>query len=701
LARLLSSIEARLEPLDSRPDELDRLGRAYLQGLRRAQAGTEGDARTQVYFAQMHLSLLLMGYGQSTGMLGLTYDWIIHSLSDHDAADQEVVFEPARWTAFFTSPHSTVAIGSLRMFWEWVEILFYYSRLEGGHRDLAADTVAGAVRCLRGAAQRFRESPAGSPEQALHGGVLCSAAPAACQIVSWAGVNGVDLDPDVVPLLASLFDTPGVPPEARVFIGTFMTSGFGAADAAGRRGWANRVLAKLSPHLRGHERLQLQIICLEDETAARARWPELIAETERYAREALALAGGDYPLFCYGQSRLFDILSPLLRMLTDAGRLDDLLELVTAWYAVPPSDRRRDQYLLCVPADGRGVHYAVEGRSQLFRQDQDESLRVLTAAGNRFFNTNVTRPDDAGLVPHVPDLPERRGVPVADAAPDYEAALRAHYHFAEAAPLAVSEPSPRSLLVIHGTRDPAQAMLREATGRILPFMSSFQPPLPDRSVLRVLLWSGGTLMSEIGLTASSDRLRRAGVQVERVPDEAQSAEEFVARYGDARYDVIWVDAHAEYDHYKPHSVFLRLFPGDDRGLPLSALVRVPVPRRGRRLLFLNVCDGGTATPTRGAAKLGLAPMLAGPAQAVISHLWPVEQILATLLDALLAIGLARTTGFLTAFDLAQQAVRAGSAAALELLRNECGSDSDIVRWLEPRSMDLDSLAAWGSPAIFE
>ena len=40
LARLLASIEAHLEPLDSQPDELDHLGRAYLQGLRRAQAGT-------------------------------------------------------------------------------------------------------------------------------------------------------------------------------------------------------------------------------------------------------------------------------------------------------------------------------------------------------------------------------------------------------------------------------------------------------------------------------------------------------------------------------------------------------------------------------------------------------------------------------------------------------------------------------------
>ena len=292
-------------------------------------------------------------------------------------------------------------------------------------------------------------------------------------------------------------------------------------------------------------------------------------------------------------------------------------------------------------------------------------------------------------------------MPVAGAAPDYEAALRTHYHFAEAALIAGREPSPRSLLVIHGTRDPVQPMLREATGRLLPLMTSFQPPLPDRNVLRILLWSGGTLMSEFGLAAASDRLRRAGVQVERVPDEARSAEEFVARYGDAQYDVIWVNAHAEYDHYKPHSVFLRLFPGDDRGLPLSALVRVPVPRGGRRLLFLNVCDGGTATPTRGAAKLGLAPMLAGPAQAVISHLWPVEQTSATLLDALLAIGLARSTGFLDAFDFAQQAVRAGSAAALELLRNEYGSDSDIVRRLEPRAMNLDSLAAWGSPAVFE
>ena len=40
-------------------------------------------------------------------------------------------------------------------------------------------------------------------------------------------------------------------------------------------------------------------------------------------------------------------------------------------------------------------------------------------------------------------------------------------------------------LMRHGAE--VQPMLREGTGRLLPLMTSFQPPLPDRSVARVAL----------------------------------------------------------------------------------------------------------------------------------------------------------------------------------------------------------------------
>jgi len=41
---------------------------------------------------------------------------------------------------------------------------------------------------------------------------------------------------------------------------------------------------------------------------------------------------------------------------------------------------------------------------------------------------------------------------------------------------------------------------------------------------------------------------------------------------------------------------------------------------GRRLLSLNICDGGVSDGLGSIHKLGLAPSLASPSQATVSHL---------------------------------------------------------------------------------
>jgi hypothetical protein len=103
----------------------------------------------------------------------------------------------------------------------------------------------------------------------------------------------------------------------------------------------------------------------------------------------------------------------------------------------------------------------------------------------------------------------------------------------------------------------------------------------------------------------------------------------------------------------------------------------------------------------GPSKLGLAPMLAGARQAIVSHLWPVEQTYAALLDGLLAVGLVRAKGFLAAFSLAAESLRAGDDHAFALLRRVMGEGCELVRRLSARSLDLGNIAAWGSPAFFE
>jgi hypothetical protein len=385
--------------------------------------------------------------------------------------------------------------------------------------------------------------------------------------------------------------------------------------------------------------------------------------------------------------------------LAERGRLDDLLRLLADWYGVEEAERRTGPYLLCVGSQKLGVFYALEGKPLLLPQDQDTSMARLADAGNRFFGTNLTLGDTPGLEPHVA---ERPGIPSRAEGPQYEDAVQGHYRPDEMLrALGESIALAGGLLALHGTRDPLQPVIASATGRTLPLLTSFRRPEPDRPVRRVLIWSGGTFLGAVGVSAAAELLSQHGVGCDIIPDEARSAEEFLRRYAAGEYDVLWVDAHAEYDHYDPHRVYLRLFPGDGRGLSLAELAAIPVPGGGRRLLFLNVCDGGTATPMPGPSKLGLAPMLAGARQAVVSHLWPVEQTYAALLDGLLAVGLVRARGFLAAFSLAAESLRAGDDHVFALLRREMGEGCELATRLSARSLDLGNISAWGSPAFFE
>jgi hypothetical protein len=699
LGQLVQLIDDYLHRVRDSVDELQALARAILSDLRALQGGLRDDALVQCHFLQIHLGVCLMDFGRQTGMLQVTYDWIIHSISDNDAEDQDVLFEYPRLDAMIRSRHPLITCNALRVFLTWLEVLCYYSRLQGAHRFSAEQFKSGCLRVFEGMVEKMENPSPNGLHRAYESDLFDYAVPAVCQMISWAGTNHVPLDYDPLPLLGRSYANPLVSRKTRKLIGLFLTTQFGSRLTCERVAWARRTLVEHAAELIGHERLQLLITCVGSVEQAEADRGPLLGEIRRVARESLVVAGDDVPLFCYGQSRLFEFLVPLVRLLADHGQCDYLLEVISAWYGVPAAERRTGPYLLCMGSHEHGVLYATEGRTLLLRQNQDASMPRLAESGNRFFGTNMTLTDFPDLVPHITD---RRGVPVSEEGARYEEVVREHYRIAELASAFESiGAGVEGLIEIHGTRDPLQPLIASATGRVLPLITSFRPPSPDRPLRRILFWSGGTFLGGFGINAAVKYLSRAGVVCDVVPDVKLSAEEFRRVYELPDYDIIWINAHAEYDHYDPHKVFLKLFPGADQGASLSQLVKLPVPGEARRLLFLNACDGGTATPMSGPTKLGLAPMLSSPRQAVVSHLWPVEQIYASLLDGLLAIGLVREPGYLPAFSFATESLRAGRDAALALLRQEMGDDCELLARLEARSLELDNIAAWGPPSFFE
>jgi hypothetical protein len=567
---------------------------------------------------------------------------------------------------------------------EWLDGFFYYSRRRSAFRELGHELFP-AVMALTG--------------RAIEAGRLLPAVSCACSALNWCVFN---LRPPeeagwLARLLDELFCDFRVPSPFRKQIGILfstMASQFLDADP---RAWARRTLQAFPDALEGHEDVQLRLSAMEGIDDALARHDEVMGSLRRYAtwvREQDASLVERR----YGQERLFDIVSLLAKLLADNGRINFLIEVLQAWYDTP-EPRRGSGLLMCLPTHRDGILYAVEGRTHLVRRDPDPSIRAGTDAANRFLGAYISLSHDADLPPHDP---ERPGLPDARRGPAFERSLREHYDVETvAAALVAVQDGVRAMLSIPGQPHPPQAILLRSLGRTWPWTGSLQEPLPDRPLRRVPLWPGGTFPEQFEIEAVVGRLEAHGATVEVIGQEDLTAERFRAAYADPAYDALWIITHGIYNRWDPHTAYLQLSPDPGQRMYLDELVEVPVPGDRRRLLVLNVCDGGTVATLGGVLGIGIAPMVASAGQAVISHMWPVDQRVAPAFGALLAIRLAGGASFFSAYSYAVRSLSGGRDNLLAELRAGLPQPSPLVEHLERRNFDPDNITYWGSPVFYE
>src|SRR5262249_21741668 len=127
-----------------------------------------------------------------------------------------------------------------------------------------------------------------------------------------------------------------------------------------------------------------------------------------------------------------------------------------------------------------------------------------------------------------------------------------------------------------------------------------------------------------------------------------SKDRFLEEYKRDDLDLLWGVAHGEFDHYKPHRASLRISSTESCGL--TEMQRPRSTQGRRRLLVFNICDGGATASLNAPGELGLAALLAGASQAIVSHFCPIEPRTALLFGALLAARLASGGGYFASFE---------------------------------------------------
>jgi hypothetical protein len=256
------------------------------------------------------------------------------------------------------------------------------------------------------------------------------------------------------------------------------------------------------------------------------------------------------------------------------------------------------------------------------------------------------------------------------------------------------------MILFPGQPHPLQALMLRERGRSLPIAASLETPQPDRPIKRALLWeSANDYYSAFELDAVEAVLGRAGIMVERRSGADATSDEFLAAYRQPVFDLVWVAGHGEIDHWQDGSA--RLITGPDCAIGIDALHAAGPVEGGRRLCFLNVCDGGVSAVNGGIHKLGMAPMLAQARQATISHLWPVNPLVASAFGVFLADALIRLGAYHSAFDAALGAIGAPLSDIAAAVRRVAPDQQLADRLENASSLDSSPILHWGSPIFFQ
>lgn len=317
----------------------------------------------------------------------------------------------------------------------------------------------------------------------------------------------------------------------------------------------------------------------------------------------------------------------------------------------------------------------------------------MTAVANEALGLTITVQGEVAQ----PAAPERAGQPDYASGKRFHAALTAAYRFEEIDPAVTAGRT--SLIAFPGQPHPIQALLAEAGGGSLPIASSLEAPAPDRAPRRALIWSADNdLFAGFEADAVQQRFEAAGIACDRRSGIGARPEDFLRAFADPVFDIVWVSGHGEIDHWRHGSACI--VAGEGCLVGIDELVLRTPRERSRRLVMLNICDGGVAAVNGGIHRLGLAPMLARKSQATISHLWPVRPLVAAAFGVLLADGIAGGVGFFKAYEEALQAIRAPSGqvtAAVARIVPGAG----LIERLEATDLETDNIFHWGSAAFFE
>lgn len=607
------------------------------------------------------------------------FDWIANALDGQASTEKIRDMDFERLHRFGESAHPFIREYFSESFCGWVHDLFYYSRSTGGHKEAAQNFVEGYLDLFGAIVTR----------QQFKDGVM-----ALTQIASWCHQMGnIDVERKVCGFLYRIYSRTGNEELKKIIAFHFCVADANYTTTS-KREWCQIVQNEHYDKLGQHEPVQLLVNLHHHDVNALVQHFDGIIEAVRVYRRQSSGPVTQPLLSNYNVVRLFSILERATITLLMAGHVGLVNRLIGSYSEISDNEFIDNSNCFIISNHPDGVFYCSEKQVVLVQGNTMENIPAITKLTNRFFGVNHTFNN---LLSFLPAINDRDGVPNPTVSEDVVAAIRSHFSFQRMLEIPGMEACSGYYLQ-YGTQMPIQNIMAIDLGFTLPLIHSFRKPLPARRIEKVYIWEGETILAEYERIGLQEIFESFGITVVYDAHHGSSKEEFLTKYADLSFDLVWIICHGQYFHHESHKSHLVL--GPEMNVFIHEIPALSNESAERRLLFIDACDGATTSLSNSPQSIGIGPAMIGNQQSLLSHGWPVDNHASLVMGLIMAIFLCSGHTYAQVHYNAIVAFRKGKDEVLSII-SKYVKDEEILDRIWNKEMDYDNFMFWGSPLYME
>lgn len=453
--------------------------------------------------------------------------------------------------------------------------------------------------------------------------------------------------------------------------------------------WIKHLNDKYHSMLVAHEKLQLIANQNEqDIDSLLNNFPLLLKEIEKYR---LDMSFIDKKLFLYHESQMFSILTYSTYTLVINKQINKANIIFGSYFGIKSEILLRESNCYIIPNGHNGVHFCTSSNMVLIPRDVESTLPKMTMAGNEFLSINnaFSNFPDIVLIDYA-----RMGHPNIEKANEFYDVICNYFSF-ETSQLKENLEGCSGYYLLFGNQLPIQAIMSRKLGLTIPIVHSFQEPEKAREFKKVFIWQGFTQLAEIERLGLESVFGKFGVEVTVKICDHSTKEEFLTHYYSDDYDAFWITGQGQFNHYESHNSYLDL--GNDITIRIGEIKPYQTSKAGRRLLFLNACDGATSVFHNSPLALGIGNSLIGKNQSLYSHNWSVENVSCLIFSMLVAINLSQNPDYSLGYQKSIEIFLNGKGEVIKLVSAFC-SEKEVIDRINYKEFDYQNFYYWGSLA---